>query len=265
MKKEFSSQVNYKEMPYEATTWEIVNDYNPNKGFVPMTLDIITNEGSLAVDPVFADYGGIENIGDKRLHLPTNEAFDFKKYDDSKEQKNEEEDSKLVKLKIEELEEIQNEFFKKGFDEALNKANEEKEKIENELKEEVHIALEDLRGQINLYKKDLEKEALELSIKISEKILNNNIKENPEYILKIIHTALDSIKGASIKKIRVSEQSFEFLKTINKEEEFSNVEDSFEFVSDETINKGCIVESSLGDANFDLDSAFERIVNGIIK
>ena len=91
------------------------------------------------------------------------------------------------------------------------------------------------------------------------------MKENPEYILEVIHTALESIKGATIKKIRVSTQSFGFLKSINKKEEFSNVENDFEFVADDTINKGCVIESSLGDANFDLDSAFKRLVYGITR
>ena len=81
MKKECKSQVDYKEAPYEATSWEIVGNYHPDRGFIPITLDIL-DESNLVVDPVFADYGGIPHKGDKRLHLPESEAFDLKKYED---------------------------------------------------------------------------------------------------------------------------------------------------------------------------------------
>ena len=264
MKKECKSQVDYKEAPYEATSWEIVGNYHPDRGFIPITLDIL-DESNLVVDPVFADYGGIPHKGDKRLHLPESEAFDLKKYEDKPEQEEDEEEKDFIKLKQEEIDKITKEAYDKGFEEATIKANAQKEFEENDLKNQVNLVLDDLKTQIQEYKNDIEKEALNLSINIASKIINHTVKENPEYILEVIHTALESIKGATIKKIRVSTQSFGFLKSINKKEEFSNVENDFEFVADDTINKGCVIESSLGDANFDLDSAFKRLVYGITR
>lgn len=264
MKKEFKSQVDYEETPYEASTWEIVGNYHPDRGFVPMTLDIV-DESQLIVDPVFADYGGVLNGGDKRLHLPESEAYDFEKYEDKDEKKENEQDVDLVKLKQEEIDNIKNEAYQNGFNDATNKYNLEKETLENKYEVEVKEVLDDLKTQLGSYKNELEKEALNLSINIASKILNTTIKENPDYILKVIHTALDSVKGANIKKIRVSPNSFEFLQGVNTKEEFSNIESNFEFVSDDTINKGCVVESSTGDANFNLDDAFERLVHGITK
>lgn len=264
MKKEFKSQVDYKETPYEATSWEIVGNYHPDRGFVPMTLDVV-DESSIVVDPVFADYGGILNGGDKRLHLPESEAYDFKKYEDKDEKKEEEEEIDVIKLKQEEIDSIKKEAFENGFNEATNKFNIEKEALENKYEVEVKSVLDDLKQEISSYKDELEKEALNLSINIASKILNTTIKENPDYILQVIHTALDSVKGANIKKVRVSAKSFEFLKNINSKEEFSSTESNFEFVPDDTINKGCIVETSTGDANYNLDEAFERLVNGITK
>ena len=63
MKKECKSQVDYKEAPYEATSWERVGNYHPDRGFIPITLDILDESNLVDLDKLFSPFSAaIEEV-----------------------------------------------------------------------------------------------------------------------------------------------------------------------------------------------------------
>ncbi len=260
------TQVNYKETPYEATRWEILGNYHEEQTFFPLTLDIINNDRLLS-DPVFADYGGVDHREGKCMHLPEAEAFDFGKYEEKNEEVEiEKEKEEELKLKEEELEKIKTEYYEKGKNEALEEAKKEKELLENKYSLEIDTFLEDLKNQVVSHNETLEKEALNLSIAIAKKVLDQQITVNPDYIVTVISKALQSMDGAHIKEVRVSTESYEFLKNLNIKELFKNDEQQdCKFVKDDTIKKGCVLETSAGDVDFNLENTWNRVVNELTK
>ncbi len=259
------TQVNYKETPYEYSEWEILGTYHKEQIFYPLTLDIINND-KLVVDPIFADYGGITHNSEKYLHLPEEEAFNFEKYEEkdiaSDIEKIKEEE---LKLRQEEVEKAKIEYYEKGKNEAILEAKKEKELLENKFYSEIQTTLEDLKNQVKNHNETLEKEALNLSIAIAKKVLDQEIKMNPQYIVSIISKTLKNMEGTKIHEIKVSPESYDFLINLNLKEIFNIGEESWNLVKDDSIKKGCVLETSAGEVNFNLDDTWNRVINELIK
>ena len=88
---------------------------------------------------------------------------------------------------------------------------------------------------------------------------------NPEYITQIVKEAVRSVGGASILRVRVSPEDMEFIKVVGLSEQLGELAKGWAFEADATIKSGCIVDSSAGEADFQLDRAWERIRAGVIK
>ena len=65
------TQTTFVETPYEDASWEVVGEVADNSEFMPMEIEAIPASGQTIVDPMFADYGGFADGGEKkRWHLP---------------------------------------------------------------------------------------------------------------------------------------------------------------------------------------------------
>ena len=154
--------------------------------------------------------------------------------------------------------------YNKGKEEALVEAVAENSERFVQMEQQLKSILSDLSDQEKLGLKDLEQEALQLSLDIAKKIIDHAVEINPEYIVKIIHEALQLSGGARLKKVRVSPQDLEFIEVLKVAQTIKEFDGSWVFEADESIKAGCILESSAGTINFELDKSWERIKDKIL-
>jgi flagellar biosynthesis/type III secretory pathway protein FliH len=150
-------------------------------------------------------------------------------------------------------------------EEALADARREGEERLKALEERYAALLDDMGIQIRENVESVERQAVELAVHISKKLVGAIVEINPEYVLGIIKEAVKLTGGATIKAIRVSPQDLEFLKMLSPEKQFKEFDGSWSFQADETIHAGCVVETSSGQVEFDLEKAWERIKESVLK
>ena len=132
--------------------------------------------------------------------------------------------------------------------------------------EERYAALiEDMNVQISEGISGVERRAVELAVHVAKKLVGTIVAINPEYVLEVIKEGVKLTGGATIKAIRVSPQDLEFLKLLTPEKQFKEFDGSWSFQADDTIRAGCIIETSSGEVEFDLDKAWERIKESVTK
>jgi flagellar biosynthesis/type III secretory pathway protein FliH len=147
---------------------------------------------------------------------------------------------------------------------AAHYATESDEKVKA-IEERYRTIIDDMGGQIRQEVEAVERRAVEFAIQVARKLVGTIVEINPEYILQVIQEAVKLTGGATIKAIRVSPQDLEFLKMLTPERQFKEFDGSWSFLPDETIRAGCIVETSSGEVEFDLDKTWERIRESVTK
>jgi flagellar assembly protein FliH len=150
-------------------------------------------------------------------------------------------------------------------DEALAEARRESEARLKAIEERYASLIDDMGVQIQEGVAGVERRALECAVHIAKKLVGNIVEVNPEYVLGVIREAVKLTGGATIKAIRVSPQDLEFLKMLSPDRQLKEYDGSWSFQADETIHAGCVVETSSGQVEFDLDKAWERIKESVLK
>lgn len=141
---------------------------------------------------------------------------------------------------------------------------ESEEKIKA-IEERYRSIIDDMGGQIRQEVEAVERRAVEFAIQVARKLVGTIVEINPEYILQVIQEAVKLTGGATIKAIRVSPQDLEFIKMLSPEKQFKEFDGSWSFQSDDTIRAGCVVETSSGEVECDLDKTWERIKESVTK
>jgi flagellar assembly protein FliH len=255
-------QASFQETPYEDATWEIVGELSETLEFEPLHFDVVGHE--VAVDPMFADYGGrAEGENAQRWHLPEGVAYEggagF-----SKQQEEEEEPEDLVKMREEELEALKQQIFEEGEQAGLEAAIEQNNQRLATLEQQFGQLLPDIQQQLRERITQIEKQTVDFALSISKKLVGEAVEINPEYIVQILRDALEQGGAATVKKIRISPQDMEFIEIVGLNKEF-DPEGDWTWEADETIKAGCIVETSAGEIDFQVDKAWERIQERIMK
>ncbi len=255
------SQGSYQETPYEDASWEIVGELEEAHEFIPMELPVVKGE-EFVVDPMFADYGGLpQSDAPKRWHLPENQAFSG----DTTDADHEREIEELKKEFEQKLELAKEAAFEAGKVEGITagaeKSNERFSKMEGSFG---NIA-KDLERQIQEILAKVEKDAVQLSLQISKKLLDTAVDINPEYIVEIVREAIGQTGTALIRKVRVSNEDLEFIDVLGVRKAMKEYDGSWEFEGDSTIKSGCVVETSAGEIDYQLDKAWERIRDNVVK
>jgi flagellar biosynthesis/type III secretory pathway protein FliH len=143
-------------------------------------------------------------------------------------------------------------------------AAESEEKIKA-VEERYRTVIDDLGSQIQQEVEAVERRAVEFALQVARKLVGTIVEINPEYILQVIKDAVKLTGGATIKAVRVSPQDLEFIKMLSPERQFKEFDGSWSFQPDDTIRAGCVVETSSGEVEFDLDKTWERIKESVIK
>jgi flagellar assembly protein FliH len=133
------------------------------------------------------------------------------------------------------------------------------------IEERYRTIIDDMGTQIRQEVEGVERRAVELAIQVARKLVGTIVDINPEYILQVIQDAVKLTGGATIKAIRVSPQDLEFLKMLSPEKQFKEFDGSWSFQQDDSIRAGCVVETSSGEVEFDLDKTWERIKESVTK
>ncbi|MEY4669768.1 MAG: hypothetical protein RL518_2467 [Pseudomonadota bacterium] len=133
------------------------------------------------------------------------------------------------------------------------------------IEERYRTIIDDMQGQIRQEVDAVERRAVEFAMQVARKLVGTIVDINPEYILQVIKEAIALTGGATIKAIRVSPQDLEFIKMLSPERQFKEFDGSWSFRADDTIRAGCVLETSSGEVEFDLEKAWERIKESVTK
>lgn len=253
-------QAAYRETPYAPESWEILGEYDDHPEFQPMQLEVLQRE-ELIIDPMFADYGGISRRkAALRYHVSEDAEQIYAEADQQPEQQ-----VPRVSLTEEELEQIKNEAIESGRQQVRQELESKEQERWAGLEQRFQTVINDLIAQVKQHQEEIEKSAVNLTLEISRRIIAQAVEINPEYIVDIINQAVAKAGGAAIRKIRVSPEDMEFIEVVGIARKIKDYDQNWVFESDGSIRSGCIVETSAGQIDFQLDAAWERIKEQVVR
>jgi flagellar assembly protein FliH len=260
------TQSTYRPTQYADTSWPIVGEFVNQDYFEPSEFAVVERAHQVS-DPMFADYGGITDSNAALLqHSASGLAFSpSKKLRGASEADITDEVNAALAAQQEQfaiqLERVKAEAFDEGRISAIAEADTRMQAVE----ERYAIVLEDIGTQLNESLQQLERQAVGLAITISEKLVGQIVEINPEYLIDIVREAIRLSGGAVISAIRVSPEDYEFIKLLNLPKQFKDYDGTWNFIADETIKAGCIVTTAAGEVDYQIDKAWERIRDQVIK
>ncbi|MCO6432423.1 MAG: hypothetical protein J5J00_16340 [Deltaproteobacteria bacterium] len=255
------TQISYEPTKYEDATWEVVGELIDEQEFNPLELEVL-KDGEMVIDPMFADYGGIErDASSRRWHLPEHLASEEKRRAaeerEAAARKNVFSDEELNTL----LQDVELKARQSAMEELVLKQHERFTAIEERLK----TILQDLTVQVKEQILEIERNSVELAINISNKVTNYVVEVVPEYIAAIVKEALEKSGSASISKIKVSPQDLEFIEIVGIQKHLEGLDGGWSFEADPSIKSGCVVETTAGEVDYQLDRAWEQVKENILK
>ena len=255
------SQASYEATPYRDADWEIVGECRPTREFAPLQIEAIEAQAR-HIDPMFADYGGVPKVpGKLRWHLPehlTGAQFQAMAQPESLQEAEEVVGRAEHQAALEEA-------YARGLAEGRTAAEAEGKQQQLAVEQRLQTIFSDLQKQIGEDLVGLQKRCIDLALRISRKIIDTAVEINPEYIMPVIERAVDLSGTATIKNVRVSPQDLEFIELMGLAKSFKEYDGSWEFVADQTIKAGCVVETSAGEIDYQLDKAWERIKDRLVR
>lgn len=257
------SQASYNGTPYEDASWEVVGDFKHQEEFLPLEVAVM----SVAVkpfDPMFANYGGLSTEPiTSRWHLPEGVSAQQSRQAHAKDDPAIAENE--VRLAAEELERIRSEADAAGFERGIRETQASMQTALSQREARLARVLTDLNAQLKEQLSLVERQAIELALNISRKVISFAVEINPEYIAQIINDAIAQSGAAAVRRIRVSPEDMEFIDVVGIEKQLENFNPAWKFEADATIKTGCVVETSAGEIDYQLDAAWERIRENIVK
>ena len=262
----------FKPKSFEATTWEILSEVKTESPFQPMQF-VHISERPAETDPMFEDSQGRKapsEGADGELLEPQEEMLVLDQVEEQMfpasdveelEQRHKTEIDALMAEHETQLEAARATALEEGRAEAQSEAEQSNKGIEASYAG----LIEDMNSQILERLAEVERQAVQFSMQVAKKLVGSIVEVNPEYILSVIQEAMKLTGGASIKAIRVSPQDLESIKVLNPEKQFKEFDGTWSFVADDTIRQGCIIETAAGSAEYDLEKAWERIQEQVIK
>jgi len=249
------------ETPYADQSWEIVGQAVEASEFEPMEFETMRTT-VVGCDPMFENYESEKKPeGPRRWHLPEHLA----QTPEMSRRKEEEQAPAVPLMPVADAERLSAEAYERGKQEALAQAQTEQAERLGQMAAQVETLLQDLQAQLNHELVDMERRSVELSVRIAEKLVGAAVEINPEYIVPVLNEALTLAKGAAVRKVRVSPQDLEFIEVVGIEKKLKGFDGTWTFEGDTTIKSGCVVETSAGEIDFQLDRAWERIQESVVK
>lgn len=256
----FITQRDFRPTPYEQTSWEIVGELTKERDFVPLEVSILADERTGA-DPMFEEFAkGFDSEDESFVHGKG--ARRMATFEDEVPQ--EIPADKLAELEAEfavKLEEAKAAGFQEGNDAAEAKIAERYDQLMQRLRG----VTDAIYQQWSSLASKLERQAVDLSLQVSKKILHTTVEVKPEYIVSVIREALSQLGAAKPVRIRVSLEDYEFLTIIGLPVELSEQELGVTYVADESVKSGCVVETDFGEVDLVLDRMWAEVKDKIYE
>lgn len=253
------SQAKFESSPWEDSSWPIMGEAPRGEEFFPMEISQVPGTEA-KVDPMFADFGGrFAGEQDGRWHLPAHLSAAS-----SRREAKEAEDQQKVQADLAERDQIRQQAFQEGLAQGRAEAKAEQEAALAANQQRISEIFNDLQMQWGEMAAQLANRTTQLSVAIAKKLVETAVEINPEYIVGIVKSAVSQAGGADIRKIKVSPQDMEFIEVVGVHKLFKDFEESWRFEADASIRAGCVVETSAGEIDFDIDRAFERIREKVV-
>lgn len=256
------SQADYVSSSYSDGSWEIVGETKQTDEFEPMDVEVI-DRGGFGADPFFQDYGGIgKEKGARRWHLP--EESDYTAKINKKKEAALEAD-RSQSFTPEQLEQIKAEAFAAGATQAQAQAQAAHAAELASIGQRITTMLSDLQTQNLEQLQENEKQCVELALEVSKLIIQHAVEVNPEYIVELVKEAIRHSGSAAIKTVRVSPSDLEFIEYINLKEKLKESGGAWKFEADPSVSSGCIIDSSAGEIDYQMDHAWQRVKDKVVK
>ena len=165
----------------------------------------------------------------------------------------EEKYKEIEKLKKAELEKAYEQGFKKGYDEAR--------KIAKKVIDEAIDIRQSLEKRKEIIYKEAEEDIVELVLKISRKIIGDEIQQNKNTIISQIKLALEKCTYKNRVTVRISSDDYPNV-LANKGVIESLVEgiSELEIVEDKFLKKGdCVIDTPSGEVNSSIELQLEQL------
>lgn len=245
---EIKKVVEYVPTPYRATQWEGIEKVDRAPSFKKLSVEVVNNFDDF--DPMFERFD-VEAVKDNSDGDSTGEI---------------EQDPVITE---EMFEEVRLEAYQEGFEagklegstEAQLEIVEKYETLANSMRD----ISENIRAEIFTKIEELEHKSLMLALEISKRVLSTTAEVKPEYILDVIRNGLKHLGASKPLKVRVSPQDFEFLEVVGLPEDLTMEGAKVQYIADENIASGCVVETDYGELNLELDKMWAEVKNNLFK
>lgn len=276
----------YRPGEYTETTWQVVSDQRESAQFVPMSFDRVV-ETTHEVDQMFSDFG---TASDGVIHLSSAAGdFSLQPIDElTVDHISVESETSDEVLSSKEVADVNDSVAVAWHDDSIGAASisenqrsgqesgvtevacsdhhgvqelhQELLATQRQLEERYSLLWEDMQTQLEENRRLNEARAADLAFQVAKRLIGDVVEQQRDYIHQVIHEAIKVSSGAEILAIRVSPSDYDFLKLADYGEshKFANG-DPLKFVSDQSIRAGCILVTSAGEVDYDLDAAWERI------
>lgn len=244
------SQKEYVPTPYKDQQWEYVGERLKDLDFTPLQMDVIKLDVA-EPDRMFEIFDeedptkGKETLWHTETKLlPEEEVI---------------EEEAPRPASEEELAQADAAGYTRGFAEGQKVAKQAVESHYESLSSTVNNVATQLQTAFAEQLARVEKEALALSLQIAKKILEITVDVKPDYVVEVVKKALSECGAGTPLRIRVSPQDYEFLSIVGLPVDVLPGDASVEYVADESITSGCVVETDFGHVDYELEKMWEQI------
>lgn len=281
----------FKASSFQLASWQVVTEAPIEVDFKPLAYENIAKDRG-PIDPLFENYDNdqssqaaeatlviqdiaqeltqelSEDIADQaqeELRTPEEEQAAEEAQRVEAERRSQEEAAQLeAERQAEHARQIE-EARTAGLEQGRADVMKESEERIHAIEQKYATIIEDMQEQIREGLEGIERRGVEFCLQLTKKLIGASVEVNREYILEAIQEAVKVTGGATIKAIKVNPQDLEFLNKLNPEKQFKEFDGTWSFQADETVRAGCVVETSAGTVEYDIEKAWERIKDSVVK
>lgn len=174
-------------------------------------------------------------------------------------EKSKEEAENIIAKAQAEKEKIEKTAFDKGYKDGFEAGKKEQEEIWNKYLIELGKTKQELKNQNAVFKEQLEKDCLKLSLAIAEKILGKSIEIDSDYFIGLIKRGLKEAGEEREALIRISEGDFDKVSSLISKLKGNH---SITLLKDPTLSSGdCIITGP----NYEIDAGIRNQINNIAE
>ena len=250
------SQRDYVPTPYKDSQWEIVGERMTELNFIPLELSVLRTERA-EPDPMFEQFdAGLPKELERIWHLSGEQSL-----------RGIEEPEIIVDPVI--AEEQLLERYEEGKLAGYAEGSAAAEAVANAKFKELSAQMAEINLKLNDQYQSvftrIEKRALELALEISRRIVTTTAEIRPDYILDVIREGLKNLGAGKPLRIRVSVQDYEFLEVVGLPPELSKEELGVQYIADEAVRSGCVIETDFGEVDLQIESMWNQIKENLFE